>query len=112
MSTSWPAWLLPFLFVGGIATTQDVKFLRTQQPALPEGCPVNVLADATSPYPVEDLAVIQLVYSPGGRDTAMNKLREQTCYYGGDTLYAIEEAPRNNATTLISGRVARRPAAN
>jgi hypothetical protein len=110
MSTPWFALLTPLLLAGCFATTNDVKFLRTQQPANPPDCPVNVLAGDTSPYPVEDLAVVQLNYSPGGRDTAMNKLREQTCHYGGDTLYAIEETPRNGASTLLTGRIARRPA--
>jgi hypothetical protein len=94
---------------GCFSTTSEVKLLRTQQPALPAGCPVNVLAEATAPYPVEDLAILSINYAPGGRDSAFGRLREQACYYGGDTVYAIEETPRNNASTLLSARVARRP---
>ena len=104
--------LLVLLMLGGcFSTTSEVKLLRTQQPSLPPGCPVNVLADAAAPYPVEDLAILDINYAPGGRDSALGKLREQTCYYGGDTVYAIEETPRNNASTLLRARVARRPTA-
>lgn len=101
--------LLLLVLGGCFSTTSEVKLLRTQQPALPPGCPVNVLADAQTPYPVEDLAILNINYAPGGRDSAMGRLREQACYYGGDTVYAIEETPRNNASTLMTARVARRP---
>jgi hypothetical protein len=104
--------LLLLALTGCFSTTTDVKLLRSQQPALPSGCPVNILAGATAPYPVEDLAIVNVSYAPGGRDSAMSRLQEQTCYYGGDTLYAMEETPRNNASTLVTARVARRPAAN
>ncbi|MCS6900766.1 MAG: hypothetical protein RMJ98_11475 [Myxococcales bacterium] len=102
--------LLSLVFLTAcISTTVDVQLLKTQQPARPPDCPVNILAENKAPYPVEDLAILSVSYAPGGRDSAMNRLREQTCYYGGDTLYAITETPRNNASTLISARIARRP---
>lgn len=104
----WPS-ALALTLLGCFVTTNDVKFLRTQQPALPPGCPVNVLADAVAPYPVEDLVQIQLTYAPGGKDAAMNHLREKACYYGGDTLYAVEEVARGNASTSLAARIARRP---
>ncbi len=97
---------------GCFSTTSEIKMLRTQQPANPPGCPVNVLDEATSPYPVEDLVVLDLTYAPGGREAAMGKLRDQTCYYGGDTVYSIQETPRSNASTLLSARIARKPQAN
>jgi hypothetical protein len=106
-----PLLLLLFSLAGCFSTTADVQLLRTQQPARPPDCPVNILAEDKAPYPVEDLAILNVSYAPGGRDSAMSRLREQACYYGGDTLYAISETPRNNASTLISARVARRPPA-
>ena len=104
-------WILLALLAltGCFSTTSEVQLLRTQQPALPDNCPVNVLADSTSPYPVEDLAILSINYSPGGRDSAMNRLRQQACYYGGDTVYALSDTPRNSASTLLTARVARRP---
>jgi hypothetical protein len=95
-----------------IAHTNDVQFLRSQLPALPEGCPVSVLADATPPFAVEDIAVLSVRYTPGGRDRAMHEVSGRTCYYGGDTVYRIEEEPQSNATTILRARIARRaPAA-
>lgn len=106
------ALLLFFLLGGCFSTTSEVKLLRTQQPALPPGCPINLLADAQAPYPVEDLAILNISYAPGGRDSALSRLREQACYYGGDTVYAITETPRNNASTLMTAHIARRPSGN
>lgn len=103
-----PALLLPLALAGCFSTTSDVTLLRSQQPSLAESCPVNILADATPPYPSEDLAVVRVTYAPGGRDSAIGRLRKQACYYGADTVYAIEEQPRNNASTLLSARLARR----
>ena len=91
------------------STTSEVQLLRTQQPAHPDNCPINVIAESTSPYPVEDLAVLSINYSPGGRDSAMNRLQQQACYYGGDTVYAITDTRRSSASTLLTARVARRP---
>ena len=96
--------------VSCIAHTNDITLLRTQLPALPEGCPVSVLADQTAPMPVEDLAIVSVRYTPGGRDKAMHELSEKTCYYGGDTVYRIEESDEPNATKLLRARVARRTA--
>jgi hypothetical protein len=93
-----------------ISTTNEVQLLRTQQPANPENCPVNVIADTVVPYPVEDLAILTINYTPGGRDNAMRRLSSQACYYGGDTVYALTDTPRNSASTLLTARVARRPA--
>lgn len=99
------------LVSGCFAQTSEVTLLHSQLPALAEGCPVSVLADTAAPFPVEDLAIVRVRYTPGGKDTAMAKLRERTCYYAGDTLYAITEEAQPNATTLLSARVARRTGA-
>ena len=98
------------VLAGCFSTTSEVQLVRTQQPAHPLDCPINVIAATVSPYPVEDLAVLTINYSPGGRDNAMNRLRSQACYYGGDTVYSIADNPRNSASTLLTARVARRPA--
>jgi hypothetical protein len=103
---SWP---LLALVAGCFASTSEVTMLRPQLPALPPDCPVNILATTTSPYPIEDLVELTVVYAPGGHEPAMNRLREQACYYAGDTLYAITETPRGNASTTVKARVARRP---
>jgi hypothetical protein len=103
----WP-WFLLVLVAGCFASTSEVTLFRPQLPALPPDCPVSVLASKTSPYPIEDLVELTVVYAPGGHDPAMNRLREQACYYAGDTIYAIEETPRSNASTSVKARIARR----
>lgn len=91
-----------------IAHTNDVTLLRTQLPALPEACPVSVLADQSPPFAVEDLAIVSVRYTPGGRDRAMHEVSARTCYYGGDTVYRIEETDDSNGTHLLRARIARR----
>ena len=96
------------LLVGCLAKSNDVILLRPQLPALATDCPVSVLADMKAPFDVDDLVEITYTYTPGGHDTAMNALRERTCYYGGDTLYKIKEEERGSATTRITATIARR----
>ncbi|HEU4536194.1 MAG TPA: hypothetical protein VFS00_18850, partial [Polyangiaceae bacterium] len=73
---------------GCFARTTDVTLYRPQLPSRPQNCDVSILPRPKPDYPVEDLARISVDFTPGGRDAAMNRLRRETCYYGGDTLYA------------------------
>lgn len=88
--------------------TTDVLLLRGELPSLPEGCPVSMLADDTAPFPVEDLVVLNVSYTPGGREVALRNLREKACYYGGDTVYRLRERPRSNTMTDLKATLARR----
>lgn len=114
MSRLAPLFAITFVVtsVACFAHTNDVQLLHSQLPALPEGCPVSVLADAAPPFAVEDLAILSVRYTPGGRDRAMHEVTGRTCYYGGDTVYRVEEEAQSNATTLLRARIARRAAAS
>lgn len=94
---------------GCFARTTDVTLYRPQLPARPQNCDVSVLPRPRPDYPVEDLARISVDFTPGGRDAAMNKLRRETCYYGGDTLYALAEVQQNAGVYKLAATVARRP---
>src|SRR5215213_9074387 len=91
-----PAALAAALAAAGcFARTTDVTLYRPQLPARPQNCDVSILPRPQPDYPVEDIARISIDFTPGGRDAAMNRLRRETCYYGGDTLYAIAEEQKN-----------------
>jgi hypothetical protein len=100
---------LGLLAAGCFARTTDITLYRSQLPARPQNCDVSILPRPKPDYPVEDLGRISIDFTPGGRDAAMNRLRRETCYYGGDTLYAIEEAPQNAGLSKLSATLARRP---
>lgn len=91
-----------------VAKTDEVKLLRTQLPSNGSGCPVNRLASDDAPYAVEDLVEITLRYAPGGQDYALNRIQDQCCYYGGDTVYKIHESQLTSVTTQIVATIARR----
>ncbi len=94
---------------GCFSRTTDVTLYRSQLPSLPQNCAVSILPRPTPDYPVEDLARISVDFTPGGRDVAMNRLRREVCYYGGDTLYAINETQQNAGVYKLAATVARRP---
>lgn len=101
--------LLPLaLGAGCISSTQEVTLLRGQLPALPDGCLVNEVAEPQAPYPVEDLAVLTVRFTSGGRESALTKLKKHACYYGGDTLYAITDVKRSAVSFDLTAKLARR----
>src|SRR5687767_2393965 len=94
---------------GCFARTTDVTLFRSQLPSRPQNCDVSILPRPKPDYPVEDLARVSVDFTPGGRDAAMNKLRREACYYGGDTLYNIAEQQQNAGVYKLAATVARRP---
>lgn len=94
---------------GCFSRTTDVTLYRPQLPARPQNCDVSILPRPKPDYPVEDLARLSIDFTPGGRDVAMNRLRRETCYYGGDTLYAITEVQQNAGVYKLGATLARRP---
>jgi hypothetical protein len=104
-----PAALAAAIGAGGcFSRTTDVTLYRPQLPRRPDNCDVSILPRPQPDYPVEDLARISIDFTPGGRDAAMNRLRRETCYYGGDTLYAIAEQTQNPGVSKLAATVARR----
>jgi len=100
--------VLALLTAACFSLTTYVVLLRSQLPALPAGCPVSSLADETAPFAVEDVAILTVDYTPGGKETALRTLQEKACYYAGDTLYRMHETNKSSTTRQITATVARR----
>lgn len=105
-----PAALAAALGAGAcFSRTTDVTLYRPQLPRRPDNCDVSILPRPKPDYAVEDLARISIDFTPGGRDVAMNRLKREACYYGGDTLYDIGEKVENPGLSKLAATVARRP---
>jgi hypothetical protein len=89
--------------------TTDVTLYRPQLPRRPDNCDVSILPRPKPDYAVEDLARVSIDFTPGGRDVAMNRLKREACYYGGDTLYDIGEKVENPGLSKLAATIARRP---
>jgi hypothetical protein len=99
----WPGALAVVAFS---CTAADVTPIGPKYPAKPEGCPVEVFPATEPTYSYENIASVR-VGCDFGRSRCIDRLREEACKLGADTVYRFAEGMTPTAT-VITATVARK----
>ncbi|HVU52673.1 MAG TPA: hypothetical protein VHL80_18460 [Polyangia bacterium] len=96
--------LLPLLPLACVSS--EVRLSSARRPEKPAGCEVAVYPDSKPPYPYEDLAEDRAgcVLS---RNHCLNRLREDACLVGADTVYGLTDT-EETIQTIVEATLARR----
>jgi hypothetical protein len=96
--------LVPLLSLACVSS--EVRLTTLRQPRKSDGCEVAVFSKEKPPFPVEELAVdrASCVFS---RNHCVERLRDDACAVGADTVYGFEEVHETMQTT-IQATLARR----
>jgi hypothetical protein len=86
-------------------TAADVTPLGAKVPAKPEGCAVEVYPATEPPYAYENVASVRVGCE--GRSRCIDRLREEACKAGADTVYRFAEG-MTPTSTVISATLARK----
>jgi hypothetical protein len=86
--------------------SSEVRLTTQRRSAKPEGCDVAVYPTSKPPYPYEDLANDRAgcVLS---RNHCINRLREDACLVGADTVYDLSET-KESVQTIVGATLARK----
>jgi hypothetical protein len=103
---SWRAGLLLFPLLALSCVSSEIRLTTARQPAKPDGCEVAVYPTSKPPYAYEDLANDRAgcVLS---RNHCINRLRDDACLVGADTVYDLSET-KESIQTLVGATLARR----
>jgi hypothetical protein len=95
---------LPLLSLGCVSS--DIRLTTSRRPAKSDGCEVAVYPESKPPYAYEDLAEDRAgcVLSP---NHCVNRLREDACLVGADTVYGLTET-KESLQTIVVAKLARR----
>jgi hypothetical protein len=81
--------------------SSEVRLTTRPQPPRSDGCEVAVYSKGRPPFPVEDLAEDRAgcVFS---RNHCVQRLRDDACLVGADTVYDLREVRQHMETTIYA----------
>ncbi len=103
-------WLFPVTLCAAAygCVGADVTTLRAM-PSKPEGCPVEIFPSTSPSYPWVDVATVEAkCHFTSGRSACIERLKQETCAAGGDTLYALKDGRQGEQIIVIATVAARR----
>jgi hypothetical protein len=91
-----------------VAACVDAQINRIgpARPALPAGCPVEIVTDGSHPSSAVDVASGEVSCS-GQRDRCLAEIRKMACAVGADTVYGLSERTESGFTHISATYAAR-----
>ena len=99
MTRRGPALVLGAALAATACVDAQIERLGPARPALPAGCPVEIVTDARPAYPVVDVAS-GVVSCSGKRERCLDEIRKMACTVVADTVYGLAESADGGFTHI------------